>query len=172
MLLISWVDFLSLFSLRLSNILIFLCFLGKIINFELLCRILILEDTLRFLRAQSKSLSFCFIAACFCLFYGFSKLSLKSPVWRLWTSVFFLCYCGFSVQLSHSVVSHSLWPHGLQHAMPCCPSSPPRVYSNSCPLNWLCHTTISFSVIPFSSHLQSFLASGSFPMSQFFTSGG
>ena len=71
MLLISWVDFLSLFSLRLSSILIFLCFLGKIINFKLLCRILILEDTLRFLRAQSKSLSFCFIAGFFVCFMDF-----------------------------------------------------------------------------------------------------
>ena len=77
-----------------------------------------------------------------------------------------------SVQFSHSVVSHSLQPHGLQHTRPPCPSSTPGVYSNSCPLSWWCHPTISSSVIPFSSHLQSFPASGSFQMSQFFASGG
>ena len=65
-------------------------------------------------------------------------------------------------QSSHSVVSDSLWPHGWQHARPPCPSPTPRVYSNSCPLSWWCHPTISSSVIPFSSRLQSFRASGSF----------
>ena len=78
----------------------------------------------------------------------------------------------FSVQFICSVVSYSLWPHGLQHARPPCPSPTPGVYSNSCPLSWWCHPTISSSVIPFSSHLQSFPASGPFPMSQFFASGG
>ena len=78
----------------------------------------------------------------------------------------------FSVQFSHSVVSDSLWPHGLQHARPPCPSPTPGVYSNSRPLSWWCHPTISSSVIPFPSHLQSFPASGSFQMSQFFASGG
>ena len=73
-----------------------------------------------------------------------------------------------SVQFSHSVESHSLWPHGLYHARPPCPG----VYSNSCPLSWWCHTTISSSVVPFSSRLQSFPVPGSFPMNQFFTSGG
>ena len=63
-----------------------------------------------------------------------------------------------SVQFSHSAVSDSLWPHGLQHTRPPCPSPTPRVYSNSCPLNWWCHPTISSSVIPFSSCLQSFSA--------------
>ena len=77
-----------------------------------------------------------------------------------------------SIQYSHSVVSDSLWLHGLQHARPPCPSSTPRVYSNSCPLGQWCHPTISSSAIPFSSHLQSFPASGSFQMSQFFASGG
>ena len=76
------------------------------------------------------------------------------------------------VQFSHSVVSDSLWPHGLQHARPSCPSPTPGAYPNPCPLNQWCHPTISFSVIPFSSCLLSFPASGSFPMSQFFTSGG
>ena len=77
-----------------------------------------------------------------------------------------------AVQFSHSVVSNSLWPHRLQHARPPCLSPTPRVYSNSCPSSWWCHPTISSSVVPFSSRLQSFPASGSFQMSQFFTSGG
>ena len=77
-----------------------------------------------------------------------------------------------SVQFSHSVVSNSLQPHGLQHTRPSCPSPTPGVHSNSCPLSQWCHPTISSSVVPFSSHLQSFPASGSFPMSQLFTSGG
>ena len=77
-----------------------------------------------------------------------------------------------SQQFSLSVVSNSLWSHGLQHASPPCPSPTPRVYSNSCPLSWWCHPTISSSFIPFSSCLQSFPESGSFPISQFFTSGG
>ena len=76
-----------------------------------------------------------------------------------------------SVQFS-SVVSDSLGPHGLQHARPPCPSPTPRDYSNSRPSSWWCHPTISSSVIPFSSRLQSFPASGSLEMSQFFPSGG
>ena len=67
----------------------------------------------------------------------------------------------------------TLWrPHGLQHARLPCPSPIPGAYSNSCPLHLWCHATISSSIIPFSSSLHSFSASGSFPMSQFFTSGG
>ena len=77
-----------------------------------------------------------------------------------------------SVQFSHSVVSDSLWSHGLQHARPPCPSLTPGVYSNSRLLSQWCHPTISSSVTPFSSCLQSFPASGSFPMSQVFASGG
>ena len=77
-----------------------------------------------------------------------------------------------SVQFSHSVTSNSLWPHRLQHARLPCPSTTPRAYSNSCPSSRWCHPTISYSVILFSSHLQSFPASGSFPMSWFFISGG
>ena len=77
-----------------------------------------------------------------------------------------------SVQFSCSVMSYSLQPHGLQHSRFPCPSSTPRVYSNSCPLIWWCHPTNSSYVIPFSSCLQSFPASGSSPMSQFFASGG
>ena len=77
-----------------------------------------------------------------------------------------------SVQFSHSVMSDSLRPHRMQHARPPCPSPTPRAYANSCPLCQWCHPTISSSVIPFSSYLQSFPASGSFSMSQFFASGG
>ena len=76
-----------------------------------------------------------------------------------------------SVQFSRSVTSDSLWPHEQQHARPPCPSPTPRACSNSCPLSWWHHPTISSSVIPFSSCLQSFPKSGSFPMTQFFASG-
>ena len=78
----------------------------------------------------------------------------------------------WATQFSCSVVSNSLWHHGLQHPRLPCPSPAPRVWSNSCPLSQWCHPTISSSVVPFSSHLQSFLASGSFLRSQFFASGG
>ena len=67
---------------------------------------------------------------------------------------------------------HSLRPHGLQQSRPPCPSPTSRVYSNSCPLSQWCHPTISSTVVPFSSCLQSFPASGSFPMSQYVASGG
>ena len=77
-----------------------------------------------------------------------------------------------AVQLSRSVMSNSLWPHGLKHARTPCQSPIPRVYSNSCPLSWWCHPNISSSVVPFSSCPQSFPESESFQMSQFFTSGG
>ena len=69
-------------------------------------------------------------------------------------------------------MSDSLWPHGLQHSRLPCPSPIPRAYSNSCPLSWWCQPTISSSVIPFSSHLQSLPASGSFLKSQLASSGG
>ena len=78
------------------------------------------------------------------------------------------CPSKYSVQFSHSVVSNSLQPHRLQHARLPCPSSAPGAYSNSCPLSRWYHPTISSSVVPFSSCLQS----GSLPMSQFFTSDG
>ena len=77
-----------------------------------------------------------------------------------------------SVQFSHSVMSDSLWPHEPQHTRPPCPSLTPGVYPNSCPLSQLCHPTISSSAVPFFSCPQSFSASGSFQMSQLFTSGG
>ena len=90
--------------------------------------------------------------------------------------MYLLCYeIDFSwflkLQFSHSAVSNSLWPHGLQHTKLFCPSPTPGACSNSCPFSRWCHTTISSSVVPFSC-LQSFPASGSFPVSQFFTSGG
>ena len=75
-------------------------------------------------------------------------------------------------QSSRSVMSDSLWPHGLQNMTFPCPSPASGVCLDSCPLSWWCHPTISFSVIPFSHRLQSFPASRSFPVSQFFTSGG
>ena len=71
--------------------------------------------------------------------------------------------CISLVQFSHSVVSDSLRPHGLQHARPPCPSPTPGVYQNPCPLSWWCHIPISSSVIPFSSCPQSFPAWGFFP---------
>ena len=80
--------------------------------------------------------------------------------------------CLGSVQFSHSVMSNSLWPHGLQHTRLPCPLPTLRAYSNSYPSSRWCHATFSSSVVPSSSCLQSFPASGSFQMSQFFTSGG
>ena len=77
-----------------------------------------------------------------------------------------------SVQFSCSIMSDSLQPHELQHTRPLCPSPTPRVHPNSCLLSRWCHPTISSSVVPFSSCFQSFPASGSFPMSQLFASGG
>ena len=92
------------------------------------------------------------------------------------TSSLLLSYQGSpetrSVQFSPSVMSDSLRPHGLQHARLPCPSPTFGACSNSCPLSHWCHTTISSSVVPFSSCLQSFPASGSFPISQFLASGG
>ena len=87
--------------------------------------------------------------------YGFSS----SHVWM-------------RVQFSHSVVSDSLWSHGLQHARPPCPSPTPGVYSHSCPSSRWCHPSISSSEVPFFSCPQSLPASGSFPMSQLFAWGG
>ena len=83
-----------------------------------------------------------------------------------------ICIISCSVQLSDSVMFNSLRPHGLQHTRLPCLSPTPGAYSNSCPLSRRCHLTISSSVIPFSSLLQSFPAPGSFQMSQFFASGG
>ena len=93
-----------------------------------------------------------------------------SPKSRLKTQSYWAQFS--SVQLSHSVGSDSLWPHEPQHATTPCPSPTPRVHPNPCALSWWCHPTISSSVVPFSSCLQSLPASGSFLMSQLFASGG
>ena len=85
--------------------------------------------------------------------------------------VIFLSVQFSSVHFSCSVMSNSLRPHELQHTRPHCPSPTPGVHLNSCPLSWWCHPTISSSVSPFYSCLQSFPESGSFPMNQFFASG-
>ena len=99
---------------------------------------------------------------------------MKSHWWFVFVYIYANpCFHTFSsVQFICSIVSDSLWPHEPQHARPLCPSPTPGVYPNSCPLSWWCHATISSSVIPFSSCPQSLPASGSFPMSQLFTSGG
>ena len=96
-----------------------------------------------------------------------------TPVGQEGKKVFFF-YFPREVQFSSVAqpLSDSLWPHGLQHTRLPCPSSIPGACSNSCPASWWCHPTISSSVIPFFSLLQSFPASGSFPVSQFFSSGG
>ena len=82
-----------------------------------------------------------------------------------------LFFTFLSLQFSHSVMSNSLRPHGLQYTRLPCPSPTPGACSNSCPSGWCYHPTISSSIVPFSSHLQSFPASGSFPMSQCFAGG-
>ena len=103
---------------------------------------------------------------------SFSSCKIESLYLLNNTSQFLLPRPWFSsVQFTCSVVSDSSWPHGLQHARIPCPSPTPGAYSDSCALSWWCHPTMSSSVVPFSSCLQSFPASGSFPMSQFFTSG-
>ena len=94
--------------------------------------------------------------------YTFFFLAVPHGIWDL----------SSPVQFSHSVVSDSLGPHWLQHARPPCLSPDPGVYSNSFPLGQWCHPTISSSVVPFSSCLQSFPTSGSFQMSRFLASGG
>ena len=111
-------------------------------------------------------------------FIDFTRMHLHFDCFGSWIlnqpfNIFSIPLCKFhSVHFSRSVVYDLLWRHGLQHAMLPCPSPIPGVYSNSCPLSRWCHPTISSSVVPFSSHLQFFPASGSFQMSQFFESGG
>ena len=99
-----------------------------------------------------------------------SVVSGSVPYSVLWPCTF-PCAIYFN-KFSCSVMSNSLWPHGLQHAGLPCPSLFSWVCSNSCPSSQWCHPTFSSSVIPFSSRLQSFPASGSFPVSQFLSSGG
>ena len=93
----------------------------------------------------------------------------KNAVSACWKFCSNLAWCSIMLWLSCSVVFNSLWPHGLKHTRLPCPSLSPRVCPNLWPLSQWCHPTISPSVIPFSSCLQSFPASGSFPMSQLFT---
>ena len=95
-----------------------------------------------------------------------------SPIWNLFKYLHPIYYWLHSVQFSHSVVSDSLRPHESQHTRPPCPSPIPGVHANSCALSQWCHLAISSSVVPFSSCLQSFLAPGSFAMSQLFTLDG
>ena len=105
---------------------------------------------------------------------------LDKSFWSKWEKVrtllfkkYFLRWWHWMLfQFSHSVMSDSLLLHGSQHTRPPCPSPTPRDYSNSCPLSQWCHPTISSSVLCFSCHLQSSPASGSFLLSQFFSSGG
>ena len=96
--------------------------------------------------------------------------NLPTNIWEL-ACVCVCIHVYASVQFSHSVVSNSLQPHESQHTRPPCPSPTCRVHPNPCPSNQWCHPTISSSVVPFSCP-QSFPASGSFQMSQLFTSGG
>ena len=107
--------------------------------------------------------------------FRFILLAASSPVTiSLFSTSVTFCFVNkfiCLVQFSHSVMSDSLWPHGLQHARSSCPSPTPRACSNSYPLNRWCHPTISSSVVPFSSCLGSFPASGSFWMSLLFASG-
>ena len=105
-------------------------------------------------------------------------ITLIASSFRIWNSLAgipsppLVKECFSSVQFSCSVMSDSLRPHESQHARPPCPSPTPGVHSDSRPSSPWCHPAISCSVVPFSSCLQSFLTSGSFPMSQLFTSGG
>ena len=92
----------------------------------------------------------------------FLHLSKTSTTFHRAASLLFSCL----------LISDSMWPLGLQHARLPCPSPSPRACSNLCPLSQWCHSTISSSIVPFSSCLQSFPASGSFPMNWLFTSGG
>ena len=113
-----------------------------------------------------------------------SPLSISYQLDYVWSSFFPLhlaspfVFClsslilPYLVQFSHSVMSDSLRPHELQHARPPCPSPTPGVYPNPCPLSQWCHPIMSSSVVPFSSCLLSFPASGSFQMSQLFALGG
>ena len=98
--------------------------------------------------------------------YLWSLLKTKAKKWK--KSVSLQVWCS----VIHSVMSNSLWPHGLPHARLPCPSPSPWVCRNSYPLSQSCHPTILSSVVPFSSHLQSFLTSESFLMSQLFPSRG
>ena len=100
------------------------------------------------------------------------QIVLKQSVLQDYQKAYIIKHYSIVVQFSQSVVSDSLRPHELQHARPPCPSPTPGVHSNSCPLSWWCHPTISSSVLPFSSYPQSLPALESFPVSQLFAWGG
>ena len=121
-----------------------------------------------YLRSEADDLVFLlfllFVRCHYCVFslgYAMRKLT-----------VFYVQVCKYVIQFSCSFMSDSLWPHGLQHIRPPCPLPTPRACSNSCPSSQWSHPTISSSVIPFSSCLQFFPASGAFPMSWLFALGG
>ena len=118
-----------------------------------------------------------------CIEVGKEKLKIKIYHWciliittqiRIYRVMWVLCLLVLdkSIQFSCSVISNSLRPHGMQHTRHPCSSPTPGACSNSHPSCWWCHVIISSSVIFFSSCLQSFPASGSYPISQFFASGG
>ena len=117
-------------------------------------------------------LFFCWLSFIHSLHHGGAESSLQSKDGVLPLLLHTLSTWQSLVQFSHSVMSDSLWCHELQQTRPPCPSPTPGVYSNSSPLSRWCHSTVSSSVFPFSSCPQSFLASGSFQMSQLFASGG
>ena len=106
------------------------------------------------------------------LSYTVALIMCCQTKWILYIILAFIYLYLHSVQFSHSVMSNYLWPHRLQHTRLPCPSPTSGVYSNSYALSWWCHPMISSSVVPISSHIQSFPASRFFPRSQFFTSGG
>ena len=120
-----------------------------------------LHSTSCFCYLVSKS---CLTLVTSCIIAGQAPLSLGFPRQEYWSGLPFpsLTHSLNSVHFIHSVVSKSLWPHGLQHTRLPRPSPTPRAYSNSCPLSRWCHPTISSSVVPFSSCLQSFPALGLF----------
>ena len=104
---------------------------------------------------------------CTCLDLGCLPLELWEIINVVQKTLSLWYFCSFFVVLlfNHSVLSDTLWTHGLQHTRPFCPPLSPTVCSNSCPLSWWCHPTISSSVAPLFSCPQSFPASEFFPMS-------
>ena len=111
----------------------------------------------------------CYIVSLLNSFFSLGLIFMHYPKLLLWHTKMVPNKIQFS-SVTQSCLT--LWPHGLQHARLPCPSPTPGVYSNSCPLNQWSHPTVSASIVPFSSCLHSLPASGSFPMSQFFPSGG
>ena len=110
------------------------------------------------------------LCVCCCPANRFINTIFLDSVYMRWYTIFVFLLTSLCIQFSCWVMSDSLWLHGLQHTRPPCPSPTPGACSNSCPSSQWYHPAISSSVVSFSSCLQSFPASGSFPMSQFFTS--